>query len=184
VDFLSEGEPPVCITFGSMVNRQMERLRSAVLEALKRTRQRAIILTGWGDWGIPADDVSLLFLESAPHDWLFPRFNLIIHHGGAGTTAAALRSGTPSLVIPLAGDQPFWARRVDALGVGPGSIPLRSVSAETLARAIAAAESDAVRTRAQAAGRMLRSEDGVGGAVELIEQHVAGFRQANAPFKP
>lgn len=183
-DFLTAGEPPVCVTFGSMVNRQMGRLRSAVLEALKRTCQRAVILTGWGDWGIPSDDANLLALESALHDWLFPRCKLVIHHGGAGTTAAALRSGTPSMIIPLAGDQPFWARRVHALGVGPDSIPLRSVSGEALTRAVGGAESDAIRARARAAGRMLRSEDGVGQAVELIERYASAFRLEGPKSKP
>lgn len=183
-DFLAAGEPPVCVTFGSMINRQMGRLHSAVLEALKRTRQRAVVLTGWGDWGIPTEGENLLTLESAPHDWLFPRCKLVIHHGGAGTTAAALRSGVPSMAIPLAGDQPFWARRLDALGVGPGSIPLRSVSAEALARAIVEAEPDAVRARAQAAGRALRSEDGVGRAVKLIEQYVSAFKPGASKLKP
>ncbi|MEW6093863.1 MAG: glycosyltransferase, partial [Chloroflexota bacterium] len=143
-DFLSAGEPPVCITFGSMVNRQMERIRSVVLEALQRTRQRVIILTGWGDWGLSsAPAANILTLDSAPHDWLFPRCRLVIHHGGAGTTAAALRAGAPSMVIPMAGDQPFWAQRVNALGVGPHSIPLKKLAAENLARALAEADSPA-----------------------------------------
>lgn len=173
-DFLEAGEPPVCITFGSMVNRQMERICSVVLEALQRTRQRAIILTGWGDWGfssVPA--ANILTLDSAPHDWLFPRCKLVIHHGGAGTTAAALRAGALSMVIPMAGDQPFWAQRVDALEVGPHSIALKELSVETLGSALTDAASPAYRARAQAMGRTLRSEDGVGAAVQLVERYAA-----------
>ncbi len=176
VDFLGAGEPPVCITFGSMVNRQMERIRLVVSEALQRTHQRAIILTGWGDWGFSSTPSrNILALESTSHDWLFPHCRLVVHHGGAGTTAAALRAGVPSMAIPMAGDQPFWAQRVDALGVGPRSIPLKRLAVKNLARALAEAESQAIRARAQETGRTLRSEGGVGLAVRLIERCTASF---------
>jgi sterol 3beta-glucosyltransferase len=176
-DFLAAGEPPVCITFGSMVNRGMGTIRNAILDALQRTHQRAVILAGWGDWEFSrVSGAEILILDSAPHDWLFPRCKLIIHHGGAGTTAAALRSGVPSMIIPLAGDQPFWACRVDTLGVGPHSISLKRLSTGNLARALAEAGSPVHHTRAQKKGRQLCSEDGVGAAVQCIEQYVAWFR--------
>ena len=176
-DFLAGGRAPVCITFGSMINRDMEHIRTIVLEALQRTHQRAIILTGWGEWGISSTTkADILTLESASHEWLFPRCKLVIHHGGAGTTAAALRSGVPSLVIPLAGDQLFWAKRVDFLGVGPASITLKRLSAEKLAQALIEADSPAFRVQAEKMGVILRSENGVGTSVRLIEEHARRFK--------
>ncbi len=186
VEFLEAGEAPVCITFGSMVNRKLKFIRSIVGEALQGTQQRAIFLTGWGDRraGPELGGGNLLELELAAHDWLFPRCKLIIHHGGAGTTAAALRSGRPSMVIPLAGDQPFWARRVNELRVGPGSITIQSLTAERLRAAIALAGGSAVKQRAEEVGDWLGAEDGVGKAVRLIEGHTARFRAENGRRQP
>jgi sterol 3beta-glucosyltransferase len=114
-------------------------------------------------------------LEAAPHDWLFPRCKVVIHHGGAGTTGAGLRAGIPAITIPFAADQPFWGQRVAMLAAGPAPIPIKRLTAGTLIRALAVAESARTRECAQAVGRTLRSEDGVGNAVRLIEQHAARF---------
>jgi sterol 3beta-glucosyltransferase len=170
VDFLAAGEAPVCITFGSMVNRNMESIRFTCLEALRRTHKRAIILTGWGDWGLSSTD-DILELDSAAHSWLFPRCSLIIHHGGAGTTGAALHAGIPSMVIPLAGDQPFWAKVVDNLQVGPHSIGLKNFSSERLVTAITEADSPIYQLHAHEMGQRLAAEDGVGSVVRLVEQY-------------
>ena len=184
-DFLNAGSPPVCITFGSMINRDMEHIRSAVLEGLQRAHQRAIIVTGWGNWGhvfSPGEDI--LTLKSISHDWLFPRCQMVIHHGGAGTTAAALRAGVPSLAIPHAGDQPFWAHRLDELGVGPGSIPLKKISTEKIVEAIVDGRSQLFRERAQELGYQILSEEGVGTTVSLVEAHVARFTKGNSNLQP
>jgi sterol 3beta-glucosyltransferase len=170
VDFLASGEAPVCITFGSMVNRNMESIRSTCLEALRRTHKRAIVLTGWGDWGLSSTD-DLMVLDSAAHSWLFPRCSLIIHHGGAGTTGAALRAGVPSMVIPLAGDQPFWAKIVDGHELGPHSIGLRDLSVERLAKALIEADSPIYLTHALEMRHRLGKEDGVGSVIRLVEQY-------------
>ena len=175
-DFLAAGYPPVCVSFGSMVHRDAERIGRAVFESLRRARQRGILLTGWGGWTpdpLPAD---VFALQSAPHEWLFPRCSVIVHHGGAGTTAAGLRAGVPNVVVPFAGDQPFWGKRVAALGAGPSPIPVKQLDAESLAAALARTITDAsIRQRAAEVGEMIRAEDGVGKTVRLAEEWAETF---------
>jgi sterol 3beta-glucosyltransferase len=113
-------------------------------------------------------------IDAAPFDWLFPRVAAVVHHGGAGTTAAALQAGVPAIVIPFTSDQPFWGRRVYQLGVGPRPIPRKKLTAEKLAQAIRTATSDqAMRHRATELGERIRAEDGVTRAVEVIEHYLA-----------
>jgi UDP:flavonoid glycosyltransferase YjiC (YdhE family) len=171
-DFLASGPPPVYVGFGSMTDPEAEATTELVLNALARTRQRGILLTGWG--GLSNADLpnDVFKIDSAPHDWLFPRVAAVVHHGGLGTTAAGMRAGVPTLVIPFFTDQPFWGQRVAALGVGPRPIRRRRLTAERLARAIQAAVTDeGMRARAAALGRRLRAEDGVARAVEVFHHH-------------
>lgn len=172
--FLQAEAPPVCITFGSMVHRDAERINHVVREALEQTDQRGIILTGWGGMK-DRSTRDLLYLEAAPHDWLLPRCKMVIHHGGAGTTGAGLRAGIPNIVVPFTADQPFWGGRVQAVGAGPKPILVKKLSVEKLTRAMAEAETNAFRERARAIGQEVRSEDGVGEAVKLIEKYSNGF---------
>lgn len=171
LDFLDAGSPPVYVGFGSMAGRNPKRTARHVVAALRRVRCRGVLAGGWG--GLvpvePADD--LLFIESAPHDVLFPRVAAVVHHGGAGTTHAGLRAGRPSVLCPFFGDQPFWARRVDALGVGPPPLPQRHLDAEGLASALVSVTTDpGMRARAAVIGRALAAEDGVGTAVSMLER--------------
>lgn len=175
--FLKSGQPPVCISFGSMVNKDAERIDAIVREALKQTNQRGIILSGWGGIKNSSTD-DLLYLESAPHDWLLPRCSMIIHHGGAGTTSAGLRAGIPNIVVPFMADQPFWGRRVHTIGAGPKPILVRKLSVMTLTQAIAEAESLAICERAHVIGQEIRSEEGVKNAVMLIESYASTFKQS------
>lgn len=169
--FLEAGDPPVCVSFGSMVNRDAEKIDRIIRESLKLTKQRGIILSGWGGVNQGSSN-DLLYLDSAPHDWLLPRCTLVIHHGGAGTTSAGLRAGIPTIVVPFTADQPFWGGRIHAMGAGPRPILVKDLSVERLTQAMAAAGGDAIRTRAQALGMRIRGEAGVNQAVELLESHV------------
>ncbi len=175
IKFLAAGDLPICISFGSMVNRKAERIDQVIRDALKQTNNRGVILSGWG--GIMNhSSKDLLYLESAPHDWLLPRCRMIIHHGGAGTTSAGLRAGIPNVVVPFTADQPFWGNRVNAIGVGPKPILVKNISVEKLTHAIVEAESSAVCGRAQFVGQRIRSECGVEDAVALIEKYSLDFR--------
>jgi sterol 3beta-glucosyltransferase len=174
VAFLGSGPPPVYVGFGSMNNRDPQATTELVFEALARAGQRGILLTGWGGLGQGDLGDDVFVTEAIPHDWLFPRIAAVVHHGGAGTTGAGLRTGVPSVIIPFAGDQPFWGERVEALGVGPSPIPRRKLSAANLADAIRVATSDeAMRRRAAELGERVRAEDGVARAVEIIERYSA-----------
>jgi UDP:flavonoid glycosyltransferase YjiC (YdhE family) len=169
VDFLRAGPPPVYVGFGSMPSRNPEQAADLVLRALARTGQRAVLSSGWG--GLKKDDLpgSVCMIGSVPHSWLFPQMAAVVHHGGAGTTAAGLSAGVPSIITPFFGDQPFWGRRVHALGVGPKPIPRRSLTVDRLAEAIQAAVSDpGMRQRAARLGERIRAEDGVARAVAMI----------------
>ena len=176
LSFLEGGDAPVCITFGSMVNREKERIDRIVRESLKKTANRGLILSGWGGVkSLSSDDV--LYLESAPHAWLLPRCKMLVHHGGAGTTAAGLRAGIPNIVIPFMADQPFWGRRVHAVGVAPRPIPVRDLSVENLTRAMAEADGAEIRKRAQAVGQRICSEDGIGETIKYIEKYSNHFHR-------
>lgn len=179
MDFLGSGPPPVCIGFGSMHSENRDQLTKLVVRALVSARQRGILLTGWGGLARPDIPDAAYSLESAPHDWLFPRMLAVVHHGGAGTTAAALRAGVPSIIAPFFGDQMFWGTRVHQLGVAAPLIPRHRLSAERLAEAIRAVAADpGMRDRAGALGQRIRAEDGVARAVEVIGRHVRALEQA------
>jgi UDP:flavonoid glycosyltransferase YjiC (YdhE family) len=169
--FLAAGEPPVYIGFGSMAGRSPQRFTDLVLQALAKSGRRGLLLTGWGglqDRPVPA---GVFVLDSAPHGWLFPRMAAVVHHGGAGTTAEGLRAGVPSVILPFIVDQNFWGRRVRALGVGPSPIPGSKLTAERLAGAIREAVTQPeIAVRAAALGEAIRREDGLGRAVEIVQQ--------------
>lgn len=174
LDFLRSGPPPVCVGFGSMTNRNPEEVTDIVLKALSQSRQRGLLVTGWG--GLSNADLpdDVFKIESAPFDWLFPQMTAVIHHGGAGTTATGLRAGVPAIVVPFFGDQHFWGWRVAQLGAGPRPIPRKKLSAERLAAAIEETVSnERFRNRAAAVGRQIRAEDGVTAAVNVLNHHLA-----------
>jgi sterol 3beta-glucosyltransferase len=176
--FLEAGKPPVCITFGSMVNRDAERIDHIVCKSLEQTGNRGIILSGWSGIGHPSSK-HVLYLDAVSHDWLLPRCKMVVHHGGAGTTAAGLRAGIPNVILPFTADQPFWGRRVHAIGAGPKPILVKNLSVEKLTRAMAEAESDVLCEQAQAIGHEIRSEDGVASAIKLIEKYSNDFHSVH-----
>jgi sterol 3beta-glucosyltransferase len=174
--FLASGEKPICISFSSMVNRDVEQVTLEAMNAINRTKNRAVFLTGWNGYKPEHIPENTLFLDSASHQWLFERSRMVIHHGGAGTTGAGLRAGVPNIIVPHTADQPFWGKRTHAIGAGPKPIAVHRLNADRLVSAIAEAEGNAVRKRAQDIGQRIRSEDGVGSAVRVVESHVSGWK--------
>jgi UDP:flavonoid glycosyltransferase YjiC (YdhE family) len=173
VDFIGAGTPPVYIGFGSMFGRDPERFTNIIIDALSQNQQRGVLLTGWG--GIKATSVpeNILVIDSASHSWLFPRMAAIVHHGGAGTTAAALRAGVPSITVPFFADQPFWGEQVARLNAGTQPIPFKRLTASRLADALKIVTTNqAMRRTAQQLKQDLSTEDGIANAVALIRKHV------------
>jgi sterol 3beta-glucosyltransferase len=168
--FLQAGEPPVCVGFGSMVEQDRRAIPQLVVRALKAAGQRGILLSGWSEFGTGLIADSVFATDAIPHDWLFPRVRAVVHHGGAGTTAAALRAGLPSVVVPSFADQFFWGWRVHALGAGAAPIPRGNLSERRLAEAIGQVVHDAsVRRQASLLGQRIREEDGVARATALLD---------------
>lgn len=170
VDFLEAGPPPVYIGFGSMGSRNPEEATALALKALSLSGQRGVLASGWG--GLSQADLpeTVHMISSIAHTWLFPRMAAVVHHGGAGTTAAGLRAGVPSIIVPFFGDQPFWGQRIAQLGVGPTAMRRQRLTAEQLAQAITQSVSDqGMRQRAADLGDKIRAENGVAQAVSLIK---------------
>jgi len=167
--FLAAGPPPICVGFGSMPSPDPAALSRAVVGALARAGRRGILLSGWGALGDVELPETVLALESAPHDWLYPRVAAVVHHGGAGTTSAALRAGVPSMVVPFMADQWFWGSRVARLGAGPSWFPRRKVSAERFGDALRElVENPRWREGARRAADAIANEDGVARAIAAL----------------
>ena len=172
--FLEAGPPPVYFGLGSIVDRDAADVTRLVIRALAMTGTRGILLGGWSNLGAASLPPTVFRIEAAPHDWLFPRMAAVAHHGGAGTTAAGLRAGVPSVIIPFFADQPFWGQRVAALGVGPAPVPRRKLTAKRLAAALDAVTANPqMRYKAVEVAEALRGEDGVGAAVAVVAQFAA-----------
>jgi UDP:flavonoid glycosyltransferase YjiC (YdhE family) len=171
-EFLAAGPKPVYIGFGSMVSSNATSFTETVLAAIKKSGQRAVLASGWG--GLAGEEgpqsEQIFFLRHAPHDWLFPRMSAAVHHGGAGTTAAAVRAGIPSVIVPFYGDQPFWARCLNRQGVAPPAVERKTITADTLAFALAVTQHPAMIQKAMALGNAVRAEDGIGEAVRCLRE--------------
>ena len=171
VDFLQAGPPPVFVGFGSMESQKPEQTTALILQALAQTGQRGVLLSDWNGFRSKALPESVFLTDPVPYAWLFPQMTAVVHHGGAGTTAAGLAAGAPSILAPFMGDQPFWAQRVHQLGVGPKPIPRRRLTVEHLSAAIhIAVTDDTMRAAAARLGERIREEDGVARAVAVIQQ--------------
>ena len=174
-DFLQKGKPPIYVGFGSIVDSEnAAETTKLVLKALKSTNQRGILATGWGaitEKEVVSEDI--LFIESIPHSWLFPQMAAVIHHGGAGTTAAALRVGVPNIVIPFANDQFAWGQRAYELGVGAKPIPRKKLTTRSLIDAIEEVLKEEMKAESVKLGMKIQSEDGIKIAVDIIKKTLA-----------
>lgn len=135
--FLEKGPTPIYIGFGSIVIDDPKALTRLIFKAIKLAGVRVILSKGWGGLG-SADDVpeDVYLIGNCPHDWLFERVSAVVHHGGAGTSAAGIAAGRPTVIVPFFGDQPFWGQMVARAGAGPVSVPFKELTAEILAASI------------------------------------------------
>ncbi|MGP9504360.1 glycosyltransferase [Specibacter sp. AOP5-B1-6] len=152
VEFLADGPPPVFIGFGSSAALDAD----FMLDVARRAGVRAVLQ---GVQGVSGPEA--LSIGAVPHDWLFPQMAAVVHHAGAGTSAAGLRAGVPTVSVPIYTDQPFWAARITALGAGPKPVPYKALSAERLAIAITQAiATPAYAAHARQLAAALATEDG------------------------
>lgn len=173
--FMEDGSKPFYVGFSSMLPKDPQRMTGVLLEALRQTGQRAVMVSGWG--GLQSKDVpSNVFLtDSIPFDWLFPKIQAAIHHGGLGTTACAISAGIPSVFIPFGLDQPFWARTIHQLGAGTKPLdPNRLTTAQLVTAIETVVHDQAMRLKADQIGELVRSENGVEQAVHIIEAVMEG----------
>lgn len=136
VDFLAAGSTPIYIGFGSIVVDDPNALTQLIKDAIKIAGVRAIVSKGWGGLGSGDSVEDIYYIGNSPHDWLFRQVSAVVHHGGAGTTAAGIALGRPTVVVPFFGDQPFWGQMIAKAGAGPVPVPFKEMTAESLAESI------------------------------------------------
>ncbi|XXX80677.1 glycosyltransferase [Sorangium sp. So ce134] len=167
--FLAAGEPPVYAGFGSMpADQQSGRI---VIEAARAAGRRVVLSQGWAELGLVDDAPDCIAIGDVNQQALFPRVAAVVHHGGAGTTTAAARAGVPQVIVPMFADQPYWASRVRALGIGT-SVARGALSAESLRAALGDALDQGVAARAAAIAGSVAA-DGAAAAADLIERAAA-----------
>lgn len=168
--FVSSGERPVYIGFGSMVASDPARTEQIVTEAIERAGVRAVVNLGPGGATAPRSNPNILHIDDTRFDWLFPRMSALVHHGGIGTIGAALASGRPQVVCPFAFDHIYFSRRLYECGLAPAPQPQRGLSAPKLAEAIHQAVTDqGMAQRCEQYGTSIRNDGGVSAAVEILE---------------
>lgn len=175
------------IGFGSIVVDDPNGLTRMIFDAVAETGVRALVSKGWG--GLGADSVGIpegvFMLGNCPHDWLFQHVSAVCHHGGAGTTAAGINAGKPTIVVPFFGDQPFWGAMVARAGAGPDPIPYKKLTAAGLAEAIRMALKPETQERARELGQKIREERGTDVGAQSFHKHldVDRLRCALAPSR-
>lgn len=166
-DFLDAGPPPAYVGFGTMGTGGRLARPELVAEAARLAGHR-VVTPALGAPGRLAPGV--LAIGPTQHEWLFPRMAGVVHHGGAGTTYAALRAGVPSVAVPFGVDQPYHADRIHALGVGPRPLPVQRLSAARLAGLLLRLTESPYAARAAEIGTLARAEDGLGASVALLDR--------------
>jgi sterol 3beta-glucosyltransferase len=168
--FLEQGEPPVYFGFGSMVAADPAQMSQTISDGLRLAGLRGVLQAGWAD--LAHEDEHLITIGDVPHEWLFPRMAAFVHHGGSGTTHAALRAGKTALIVPFMADQPLWGRKLAELGLSVPPIKPKRLTAERLAEALRTLTQDStMRQRAAEMGALLRAENSLAAACDLVERY-------------
>ena len=172
--WIDAGPPPIFLGFGSMVIRDTAKLVKMIREAVEATGLRMVVQSSWSKLDVEQDGASDLLrnVGPCPHDWLLPQCAAVIHHGGAGTTAAGLRFGKPTLVCPFFADQFMWGFFVERAGVGPKAVPITKLTAESLADKLRALASKDLQEAAVKLSKAMAMEDGIQGGMEHWEDHL------------
>ncbi|MGH7439496.1 MAG: glycosyltransferase [Polyangiaceae bacterium] len=177
-----EGEPPVVIGFGSMHGFDVDITTRAIVGAVRDLPRRVVLQSGWAGLGRTELPKHVHLARFVPHSWLLPRAACVVHHGGAGTTAAAFRAGIPQTFVWHFGDQPTWARRAKRQGVSAGSVRHDKLSGRWLRPRIDRMLADEdMQVTARRLGEAIRKENGAASAAEKIERAVASGQRLRGP---
>lgn len=168
-NFIAEGMAPIVISFSSMPLKNPEEFKAKLITALKVTNNRAIVLTGISGMTFD-DDKNILAVPQAPHALLFPLAKGIVHHGGVGTTAIALKSGRPQLIIPFSVDQPFWANRLYKMGYALKPLYEKTLQIQDLVQSFKGMEISANIASAKKIKELIESERGTDNAIDYLEK--------------
>ena len=172
VAFLQAGPPPVVISLGSTMHDDPAQLTALFLAAIDAVGCRTVIQHGSTGLVKGARLPQAVYAaDYIPHAWLFARAACVVHHGGAGTSAATFRAGVPTVVIPHAVDEFVFARYAHDLGCASGVFPYQTLSVNQLSAAISSSLTDTrYRAAAAALSKRIQAEQGVQTARALIEQ--------------
>ena len=169
--FITEGPKPIAITFSSMPLSRPEQFLNNLRVALTTTGNRAILLVG--NSGIRCKNDGLIYsIPAASHHWLFSKVKGVIHHGGVGTMATAIRAGIPQMIMPLSVDQPFWAKRVVGLGIGIESLREKDATSKKLAERMCQMDDRVLIHRVQDFATRVQNEPGVIATIQYLENLV------------
>jgi sterol 3beta-glucosyltransferase len=171
--FLRDGTKPVFLGFGSMPILDAGRVLRMTAKVTEQLGIRAVIGAGWSEFNDSNLPPRLHLIESTDHDQLFPLCQALVHHGGAGTTAAGLHWGKPALVFSVFADQPFWGERLAEAGAG-AHFRFKFFSEATLASGLRHVLEPAVQRRAQELGERFRAEAGLERSLEAIGARLEG----------
>lgn len=172
--FIKAGEAPVYIGFGSMTLSDPQGTAKVFQRALEKTQLRAVMSQGWAQLKALEKSPNIFVVDSAPHDQLFPLMSAVVHHGGAGTTAAGLRAGKPTLICPVLADQPFWGKQIHKRGLGPSPLPLKTLTEDSLVQAFKQIRSGQFDKKAQQASQKIAQEDGLENALQVMKKEGLG----------
>lgn len=186
--FLDAGPSPVYIGFGSIVLDDPDAMTELIFEVVRKTGHRVLLSKGWGGMGADRPHIpdGVFMLGNVPHDWLFEHVSCIVHHGGAGTTAAGIAAGRPTVVVPFFGDQPFWGAMVARAGAGPDPIPHKQLTADKLADAVDFCLKPESLERAKELASKIAAERGSDMGAQSFHQHLEAdrLRCTLAPSRP
>ena len=170
--WIDEGPPPIFLGFGSMVIPNTDHLVTMIRKAAHATNLRMVVQTSWSKLEVEDGSDLLRNIVPCPHDWLLPKCCAVIHHGGAGTTAAGLRFGKPTFICPFFADQFMWGFFVERAGVGPKAVPVTKLDANILAEKLKALASPKTQEAASKLAAAMELEDGIQGGLEHWEEHL------------
>ena len=172
--FLDEADPPIYMNFGSMIPPILQIQKETIQlfeDASKLSNCRAIIqMPLWEECQVKSSKI-IHYVTSSPHHLIFPRCKAVVHHGGAGTTQTTMLAGIPSIPIAHTKEQEFWGLELKRLDIAPNLLIRRKVTPRKLAERISTVvNSPTMQENAQKIAQLMKIENGVSKAVELINR--------------